>query len=405
MKTIQQLRTVARPLVAALGAAGVAILIAGCSDATGKAAEAQPQAQAGPPVSAAAVVEKPIAETQEFSGRLEAIERVEIRARVSGFITAVNFKPGAEVKKGDVLFVIDARPYQAEADRAEAAAKSARAKADLARLELARAERLLGDKAIAQREYDERASGLKELDATARSFDAQARTARLNLSYTRVTSPIDGRVSKAEITLGNLVDASNVLTSVVSLDRIYASFDGDEETYLRVSKDSHAGRPVAVQVGLAGEEGFPHEGKLEFVDNQLDSRTGSVRMRATFENKDRAMAPGLFARVQIGGGSPKNALLILDRAVGTDQSRKFVFVVDKDGKAEYRTVTLGPVVDGLRVVRSGLKPGEKIVVNGLQRVRPGAPITAQTVPMVAAHQAPAAPASGDGAKLAMAESK
>jgi len=404
MKSLHHMKTVVRPVVLALGAAGVAVLIAGCSDATGKAeGQAQAQAQAGPPVSAATVVEKQVAETQEFSGRLEAVERVEIRPRVSGFITAVNFKPGAEVKKGDVLFVIDPRPYQAEADRADAAAKSARAKTELARVELTRAERLLGDKAIAQREYDERASGVKELDATARAFDAQAQTARLNLSYTRVTSPIDGRVSKAEITLGNLVDASNVLTSVVSLERIYASFDGDEETYLRVSKDSHAGRPVAVHVGLAGEEGFPHEGKLEFIDNQLDSRTGSVRMRATFENKDRGMAPGLFARVQIGGGNAKTALLITDRAVGTDQSRKFVFVVDKDGKAEYRAVTLGPVVDGLRVVRSGLKPGEKIVVNGLQRVRPGAPITAQTVPMVASN-ATGAPAR-DGAKVAMAESK
>jgi multidrug efflux system membrane fusion protein len=402
MQSTHHLKTLVRPVVLALGAAGVAILIAGCSDATGKA-DAPPSAAAagGPPVSAAVVVEKQIAETQEFSGRLEAIDRVEIRPRVSGFITAVNFKPGAEVKKGDVLFVIDQRPYQAEYDRAEAAGKSARAKADLAKIELARAERLLGDKAIAQREYDERVSGVKELDASARASEAQAQTARLNLAYTKVTSPIDGRVSKAEITLGNLVDASAVLTSVVSMDRIYASFDGDEETYLRVSKDSHAGRPVAVHVGLVGEEGFPHEGKLEFVDNQLDSRTGSVRMRATFENKDRGMAPGLFARVQIGGGNAKNALLITDRAVGTDQSRKFVFVVDKAGKAEYRAVTLGPVVDGLRVVRSGLKPGEKIVVNGLQRVRPGAPITAQTVPMVASTTAPAK----DGAKLAMADAK
>lgn len=351
-------------------------------------------------MSAALVVEKQVAETQEFSGRLEAVERVEIRPRVSGFITEVNVKPGAQVRKGDVLFVIDPRPYKAEADRADAAAKSARAKAELARLEMARAERLLGDKAIAQREYDERASGLKELDASARAFDAQAETARLNLAYTRVTSPIDGRVSKAEITLGNLVDASSVLTSVVSTDRIYASFDGDEETYLRVRTQAHAGQPVTVKVGLVNEEGFPHDGKLEFVDNQLDARTGSVRMRATFANSDGVMAPGLFARVQIGGGSEKPALLITDRAVGTDQSRKFVFVVDKDGKAEYRAVTLGPVVDGLRVVRTGLKPGEKIVVNGLQRVHPGAPITAQTVPMVAQNAAPAS-----GAKLAMADAK
>jgi len=242
---------------------------------------------------------------------------------------------------------------------------------------------------------------LKQLDADARAFEAQAEAARLILSYTRVTAPIDGRVSKAEITLGNLVDASAVLTSIVSLDRIYASFDGDEETYLRVSGEAHKGEAVPVHVGLANEDGFPHEGKLEFVDNQLDTHTGSVRMRALFANRDRTMAPGLFARVQIGGGDKHDALLITDRAVGTDQSHKFVFVVGADGKAEYREVKLGPVVDGLRVVRGGLKPGEKIVVNGLQRVRPGAPIAAQVVPMVAS----LAPAQDKDAKLAMADAK
>lgn len=401
MKAIHQLRSAVRPVVLALGAAGVAVLIAGCSDATGKAAEAQTQAQAGPPVSAAVVVEKPVADTQEFSGRLEAVEHVEIRPRVSGFITAVNFKPGAVVKKGDVLFVIDPRPFQAEAERADAAARSARAKAELAKLELTRAERLLGDKAIAQREYDASASAQKELEANARAAQAQYETAKLNLNYTRVVAPIDGRVSKAEITLGNLVDASSVLTSVVSTDRIYASFDGDEDTYLRVRSQAHSGQPVTVRVGLANEEGFPHEGKLEFVDNQLDTRAGSVRMRATFANKDDVMAPGLFARVQIGGGSEKPALLISDRAVGTDQSHKFVFVVDKDGKAEYREVKLGPVVEGLRVVKAGLKPGEKIVVNGLQRVRPGSPITAQTVPMVATTSV----GKDKSAQLAMADAK
>ena len=401
MKAIHQLRSAVRPVVLALGAAGVAVLIAGCSDATGKAAEAQTQAQAGPPVSAAVVVEKPVADTQEFSGRLEAVEHVEIRPRVSGFITAVNFKPGATVRKGDVLFVIDPRPFQAEAERADAATRSARAKAELAKLELTRAERLLGDKAIAQREYDASASAQKELEANARAAQAQYETAKLNLGYTRVVAPIDGRVSKAEITLGNLVDASSILTSVVSLERIYASFDGDEDTYLRVRSQAHSGQPVTVRVGLANEEGFPHEGKLEFVDNQLDTRAGSVRMRAIFANKDDVMAPGLFARVQIGGGSEKPALLISDRAVGTDQSHKFVFVVDKDGKAEYREVKLGPVVEGLRVVKAGLKPGEKIVVNGLQRVRPGSPITAQTVPMVATTSV----GKDKSAQLAMADAK
>ena len=361
-----------RIMAAALAVAGLAGgALTGCADANSNDAPAAPPA---PPVSAAVVLEKPVLETQEFSGRLEAIEVVEIRPRVSGYITAVNFKPGAEVKKGDLLFVIDPRPYQAEADRAGAAAAAARARADLARLELQRAERLLADKAIAQREFDERAASQKELDASARAAQAQYEAAKLNLAYTRVLSPIDGRVSKAEITLGNLVDASAVLTSVVSLDRIYASFDGDEDTYLRVSRRAHAGQAVDVKVGLANEDGFPHSGKLEFVDNRLDSQSGSVRMRATLANADRQLAPGLFARVQIAGGEPRPQILINDRAV-----------------------KLGPTIDGLRIVREGLKPGEKIVVNGLQRVRPGAPIAPQVVPMTAT-------ASGiKDTKLAMAD--
>lgn len=382
-----------KAMAGALALAGiVGAAVSGCSEANSKA---EPPVQAGPPVSSAVVIQKAVTETQEFSGRLEAIETVEIRPRVSGYITAVNFKPGAEVKKGDVLFVIDPRPYQAEADRTQAAAAAARARADLARLELQRAERLLADKAVAQREFDERAAGQKELDANARAAAAQHEAARLNLAYTRVTAPIDGRVSKAEITLGNLVDATAVLTSLVSMERIYASFDGDEDTYLRVSRRVHAGQPVEVKVGLAGEAGFPHSGKLEFVDNQLDSRSGSVRMRATLANSERQLAPGLFARVQIAGGAPQQQILITDRAIGTDQDRKFVYVVDKDGKAEYRAVKLGPVNEGLRIVREGLKPGEKIVVNGLQRVRPGAPVTAQTVPMVATTTAPAATPARD----------
>jgi len=382
MKTIKEITVVARPLAAAMALAGLAAFtLSGCGEATGKAAEA-PAAAGGPPISAAAVVEKTLTETQEFSGRLEAIDQVQIRPRVGGFITAINFKPGSQVKKGDVLFVIDPRPFQAEANRAEAAANSARAKADLAKIELVRSEKLLADKAIAQREYDASASNFKQLEADARAAQAQYETAKLNLSYTQVTSPINGRVSKAEITLGNLVDQSAVLTSVVSLDQIYASFDGDEDTYLRVGAAAHQGKPAVVKIGLANETGFPHEGKLEFVDNQLDVRSGSVRMRAILTNADGALVPGLFARVQLAGTTgAKPTLLINERAINTDQNRKFVFVVDKDNKAEYRPVTLGPQVDGLRIVRDGLKPGEKIVVNGLQRVKPGAPITPTVVPM------------------------
>jgi multidrug efflux system membrane fusion protein len=402
---VQKAKSALRPLAASLAAAGLlAGLLSGCGEASSKDAPAA--APAGAPITAALVIEKAITETQEFSGRMESIEHVEIRSRVAGYITAVNFQPGGKVKKGQVLFVIDPRPFQAEANRAEAAASSARAKADLARLELTRAEKLLADKAIAQREYDERAAGLKELDANARAALAQYETAKLNLGYTQVTAPIDGRVSKAEITLGNLIDPSAVLTSVVSDDKIYASFDGDESTYLRVGAQEHAGKPVKVRIGLASETGFPHEGKLEFVDNKLDAKTGAVRMRAVFANSDNLLVPGLFAKVQIEAGSgasaTSNALLIDERAIGTDQSRKFVYIVGTGNKAEYREVTLGPVADGLRVVRSGLKSGEKIVVNGLQRVKPGATLAPQIVAMGADG---VAPPKKDDAKVALAETK
>ncbi|NHZ43880.1 efflux RND transporter periplasmic adaptor subunit [Massilia aquatica] len=392
MKSTNRLMTFARPLAAAMALAGLAALsLAGCEEANSKA---QPAAPAGPPITAATVIERSVNETQEFSGRLEAVDRVDIRARVNGFITSVNFKPGSVVKKGDVLFVIDARPYQAEANRAEAAVSSARARADLAKVELARAERLLADRAIAQREFDEKASGLKELDANVRAAQASLEAARLNLSYTNVHAPIGGRVSKAEVTTGNLVDGAVILTSVVSSNPIYATFDGDEDTYLRVGRVAQKGTTVPVKIGLANESGFPHEGKLEFIDNRLDTATGSVRMRAMFDNTDNTLVPGLFARVQLGGGEGGQAktILINDRAVGTDQNRKFVYVIGADSKAEYRAVVLGPSVNGLRVVRSGVKPGEKIVINGLQRVQPGAPVTAQMVAMDQDSKAPQAKA-------------
>ncbi len=392
MKNILEFKAAARMAPAALVVTAMtALVLSGCSKPS--AQELGPQT-GGPPVSAAAVLEKSIIETQEFSGRLEAVDRVDIRPRVSGFIASVNFKPGAEVKKGDLLFVIDQRPYQAEAGRAEAAAAAARAKSDLAKVELARAEALVAERAIAQREADQKAATAKELEADARAADAAYRTAKLNLDFTRVHSPIDGRVSKAEVTVGNLVDGNVVLTSVVSSDPVYASFDGDEDSFLRVGAMARKGVPVTVRIGLANETGFPHEGKLEFVDNRVDPATGSVRMRAIFKNPDDALAPGLFARVQLesgnGTGHRTKAALITDRAVGTDQDRKYVYVVNAESKAEYRPVVLGPVIDGLRVVREGVKPGEKIVVNGLQRVRPGAPVTAQLIAMDADPNQPTA---------------
>ncbi|MEC5218752.1 multidrug efflux system membrane fusion protein [Actimicrobium sp. GrIS 1.19] len=379
--------------------AAATMLLSACDNPEAKATAAP--AASGPPITAALVIEKSVAETQQFSGRLEAINRVDIRPRVSGFLTSINFKPGAEVKKGDLLFVIDQRPYQAEADRAQAVAASALAKASLAKIESARAEKLLAEKAIAQREADEKTSALNELNATARAAQAAYEAAKLNLTFTRVLSPINGRVSKAEVTEGNLVDGTVILTTVVSANPIYATFDGDEDTFLRVARVNRKGRPISVKVGLANETGFPHQGKLEFVDNRVDPATGSVRLRAIFDNADDALAPGLFARVLIGDDSaaPKSTL-IAEQAIGTDQNRKFVYVVNAESKAEYRAVELGPLVDNLRVVRSGLKPGEKIIVNGLQRARPGAPVTVQMVPMEADPNAP--PAKGDAKAAAVA---
>jgi multidrug efflux system membrane fusion protein len=379
----------------ALVAGGLASLaLSGCGDAHSNNAGA---AVAGAPVTAAAAVERNITLTQEFSGRMESIERVDIRARVGGYINSVNFVPGSKVRKGQLLFVIDPRPFAAEASRAQAAALAATAKAELAKLELQRAEKLLADRAIAQREYDERASALKELDANARAAAAQYETAQLNLSYTHVTAPIDGRVSKAEITVGNLVDQTAVLTSMVSDDRIYASFDGDEATYLQVGARARRNEPVQVRVGLASETGFPHAGRLEFVDNRLDAGSGAVRMRAVFANTDNLLAPGLFARVQVDSGALHGhaAVLINDQAISTDQSRKFVYVVGKDNKAEYRQVTLGAAAGGLRIVRAGLKAGEKIVVNGLQRVHPGVLLAPQVVAMEGAEVKVAAAGKGN----------
>ena len=364
-------------------AAAMPIVLAACNDTVAQTAAAP----SAPPVSVAAAIERDVVETQEFSGRIEAVDRADIRPRVSGTIDAVRFTPGAEVKKGDVLVVIDPRPYRAEAARAEAAAASAVAKIELAKTQLERSKRLLADNAIAQRDYDERLADTKQLDADARAGRATADLAQLNVEFTQVRAPIAGRVSKAEVTAGNLVDPSVILTSVVSSNPIYASFEGDEQTFTRLGGPVRA-LNTTVNVGLVGEDGFPHAGRLEFIDNRVDPGTGSVRMRAVLDNRDGLMAAGRFARVSIGGGDKTSkVVLVNDRAIGTDQDRKFVFVSTATGtdgksfKADYRAVRLGPVIDGLRVVRSGLKPGEQIVVNGLQRVRPGSPIAPQVVPM------------------------
>ena len=359
------------------------VALAGCD---------RPQAQAGPPpgappVSVAGAIQRPIVETDEFPGRIEAVESVEVRARVNGYIQSVDFKPGAQVRKGDLLFVIDPRPFAAEVARHEAMLATTRAQLDLARTELARHEQLLADQATSKREYDDAAAKVRQLEAQTRAHEAELEAARLNLAYTRVTAPITGRVGKAEITVGNLVQGetpnSPLLTTVVSSNPIYASFEADEGAYLKYIGKARAGA-LTVAVGLADEQGFPHSGRLEFVDNRVDRQSGTVRMRAVLDNKDGVFTPGLFARIKLGDtAAPRNAVLVADRAIGTDQSKRFVLVLTNENKAEYREVRVGRLVDGMRVVENGLKPGEVIVVNGLQRVRPGAPVTPQTVPMEA----------------------
>jgi multidrug efflux system membrane fusion protein len=357
--------------------------------------EAATNAAAPPPpqVTVAQVISKPVTEFEEFTGRFEAIDRVEIRPRVSGYISSVNFTEGSEVKKGDVLFVIDQRPYAADLKHAQAALAQAKSQLALAKSEKARAANLLAQHAISQEEFDTRSSSDEQAVANVQLAEANLDTAQLNMTYTRVTAPINGRISRANITLGNLVsNGQTLLTTLVSLDPIYVRFDGDEQAYLRYVKAAKdraaAGSKEAVSpvlVGLADEAGYPHSGVMVFLDNEVDVQTGTIRTRAKLDNRDRAFTPGLFARVRLMGDKKYDALLINDSAVGTDQTVKYVLVVGADNKVEYRPVKLGPVIDGLRVVREGLKVNDTIVVNGLQRVRPGSPVSPQTVAMGEQH--------------------
>ena len=375
----------------------VVLAIAAALTLTGCGSSSAAQVAAAPPppqVDVAQVVSKQVTEFDEFTGRFEAVQRVEIRPRVSGYISSVNFAEGREVHKGDVLFVIDPRPYEADYKRAKAQLDQARSQSVLAKSERERATKLLQSHAISQEEYDTRAAGLEQADANVEAAQAALDQAALNLSFTRVTAPIDGRVSRALITAGNFVTTGQTeLTTLVSLDPIYVRFDGDEQAYLKYTKIARdaaqakvkgneagtTGSPVLV--GLADEAGYPHQGVMVFEDNELDPTTGTIRGRARLENHDRAFTPGLFARVKLMGSNKYEALMVNDSSVGTDQTVRYVLVVGADNKVQYRPVKLGPIIDGLRVVTDGLHPGETIVVNGLQRVRPGAQVNPEKVAM------------------------
>jgi multidrug efflux system membrane fusion protein len=348
-----------------------------------------PAAPPPTPVSVASVEQRDIALWDEFSGRLEAVERVEVRSRVAGAVDAVHFREGALVKQGDLLITIDPAPYAAEVDRAKAQLAAAEARVALTKSDVDRGELLSGSRIISQRELDQRVNANREAAANVSAARAALQASQLNLDYTQVRAPVTGRVGRLEITVGNLVAAgpgAPVLTSLVSVNPIYASFNADEQVVTRALKglgDAGAAADIArIPVRMSTNSSDAVEGKMQLIDNQVDARSGTVRVRAVFDNADGRLIPGQFARLEMGQPKAEPALTVNERAVGTDQSKRFVMVVNAESKAEYREVTLGPVAaNGLRIVSSGLKPGEQIVVNGLQRVRPGSLLAPKTVRM------------------------
>lgn len=386
-----------------LAIAGVSILAAAvltaCSGSHAEEAGMPPP----PSVSAAPVLVKQVSQWDDFSGRVEAVESVELRPRVSGYIDKVNYVEGQEVKKGDVLFTIDARSYRAELDRATAELNRARTQAQVSRSEADRARRLSDQQAISTETWEQRRAVSEQALAQVQAAQAAVDAARLNMEFTQVRAPINGRAGRAMVTAGNLVtagDSASVLTTLVSLDKVHVYFDADEGTFLRYAQMARKGeRPserdseLPVKVGLSGENGFPHEGKVDFLDNQVTRSTGTIRVRALLDNADRAFTPGLFARVQLLGSGQFQAMLIDEKAVLTDQDRKFVYVVDKDNKAQRRDIELGRNADGLRIVEQGLKAGDRVIVDGVQKVfMPGMPVQAKAVAMQPVAAPVAAPA-------------
>lgn len=345
-----------------------------------------PAAAPAIPVSVATVEAREVVPWAEFSGRLEAIERVELRSRVAGVVEAVHFREGNLVKQGDLLVSIDQAPYLADLQRAEAQVQGAKARVALAESENERGQQLLATRNLSQRDVDTRVNNLREAQANVQAAEAARRTAQLNLDYTQIRAPISGRIGRLDVTVGNLIAAGGrVLTSLLSVDPIYAAFNADERSVLdalaSLPDGPRALEQIPVRITTATAQAAQFSGKLHFVDNGIDGASGTVRVRARLDNPDGKLMPGQFVRVQLGQAKAEQQLVINERAVGTDQNKKFVFVVGDDAKAAWREVSLGAAHDGLRVVTAGLKPGERIVVNGLQRVRPGATVAPEPVPM------------------------
>ena len=368
-------------------------IAAGTTFLSGRGESAAAQTAAAPaalPVSVSIVAPRQTVPWDEFSGRLEAVERVEIRSRVAGAIQEIHFTEGALVKQGDLLILIDPSLYAADVARAEGQVAAAKARLILTKSDFERGQQLTDSRTISQRDFDGRVNAYREAEANLKAAEATLQTAQLNLGYTEVRAPVAGRVGKIEITVGNLIAAgpgTPVLTTLVSINPIYASFNADEQVVTRAlrtladqSTPSEIGR-IPVQMATGTSDGMPYKGRMQLIDNQVDTRSGTVRVRAVFDNADGRLIPGQFARLLMGQPKGEQTLLITERAVGTDQNKKFVMVVDKDSKAEYREVALGASIDGMRVVNGGLQAGERIVVKGLQRVRPGALVAPEVVAM------------------------
>ena len=348
-----------------LMALAATLLVAGCSAAAQQVTSAPP-----PGVEVTPVVFKPMPEWADFTGKLEAVQTVEVHPRVGGYIDTVRLPEGAHVHKGELLFQIDPRPFQAEVDRLSAELQRARAQAALAKADGERAQRLIAAQAIAQGEFDRLDSVSKAAAADVAAAQASLDAAKLNLSFTRVTAPIDGRVSKALITSGNLVTTESLLTTIVSDGPIYASFNADEQTFLKYAQ-AQRGQGGPVYMGLMTEDGFPRKGRLEFIDNAVDARSGTIEGRALFDNTDGALTPGLFARVRLISADSQPAALVPEEALGADLGKHYVLVLGGGNHVQYRTVTLGPALGQMHVIRAGLQPGDQVVTAGLTKVKPG----------------------------------
>lgn len=358
------------PLLKLVVAVLAALALGGCgSQAASPAAGHAPPA---PEVSVATVLSKPVREWDDFTGRVAAIETVSLSPRVSGYVEQVLYREGQAVQKGDLLFVIDQRRYRADLDKATAELERARSEAALARTQDARAAALVEQRAMSREEYDARKAATIQAQAAVRSAAAAVARARLDLDYTQVRSPISGKAGRALVTVGNLAQADQtLLTTVVSQNPVHVYFEGDEQAYLRLTRAARiagGSEGLVVRVGLADEQGYPHQGQLDFIDNQVDPRTGTIRARAVVDNSDQSFTPGLFARVQLQGASDRQALLIDPKSVLTDQDRTYVYVLGEGNAAQRKDVVLGRGIDGLRVVESGLDPADQVIVHGVQKV-------------------------------------